>query len=115
MKQYVLLVGLLALGCREEVNALVNCAAKEGPTVECTVKQVKGKSEMEVCWQFKSVCANKASLETERTCTKLKDGGEKTVTIATDKIKISGACEGQPNATIEGMTINGQTVEVKPM
>lgn len=111
MKHIALVLGLLVVGCKEEVNALVNCEAKTGPTVECAVKQSKGKAEIEVCWQFVSTCANNATLETERTCAKLKDGGARNVTIPTDKIKVTGNCEGTPDARIVEMTINGDAAK----
>ena len=113
MKHAALLIGLL--GCQEQVNATVNCEVKQGPVVECVVAQAKGKSEVEVCWDFKVTCANNASLATETTCAKVKDGGSTTVTIPTEKIKLAGDCQGDKKAGIGQMTINGKVVETKPL
>ena len=101
---------MLALaGCKgEEVAATVNCKALDGPLVECAVVQTKGKSEIEVCWDFHVDCPGGATLETERTCQKLKDGGARNVTIPAEKIKINGECKSDPKPALSNMTINGK-------
>lgn len=110
MKQALLCVLVVsAVACkREEVAALVNCEVKEGPTVECAVKQTKGRSEIDVCFDFSVTCANGAALEANHICQKLKDGGARNVVVPTDKIETKGACEGATNAAVTNMTINGK-------
>jgi len=112
MKPALRSVSVLVLtltGCKhEEVAALVNCQVKEGPAVECALKQTKGTSEMDVCFDFSVTCKNGATLEVEHVCQKLKNRGARNVTVPDDKIKISGACEGDANGAVTNMTINGK-------
>jgi hypothetical protein len=112
MKQALRSVSVLVLtftGCkREEVAALVNCEVKEGPTVECALKQTKGTSEIDVCFDFSVTCTNGATLEAERVCQKLQNRGARNVTVPIDKIKMSGACEGEATGAVTNMTINGK-------
>lgn len=108
MKKYLLVVLVLA-GCKgEEVAATVNCKVNEGPSIDCAVVQTKGKSEIEVCWDFFVDCPGGAKLEAERTCQKIKDGGARNVNIPAEKIKITGKCESDPKPQLVNMTINGK-------
>lgn len=105
------MTGLLALGCStQEVSALVNCEVNEGPTVECAIKQTSGTAKMEVCWDFTVTCSNRAWLEVVHACAKLKDGGATNARIPTDKIKVTGTCEGPTNGAITDLMINGKRV-----
>lgn len=105
----VLVIG--AVGCKQEVATSVLCEIKQGPVLECNVKQTKGTAEIEVCWQYKAECANKATLEAPRTCAKVKDGGSTTSTTAADKLKITGECDKDPVGSVTGLTINGETAK----
>lgn len=107
MKKLALL-GLFALGCKEQVKAIVNCEVKDGPTVECAIKQTEGTTKIEVCWDFTVTCANKAMLDVQHACAKVKNGGATNLIIPSDKIKMTGTCEGASEAAITGMTINGK-------
>jgi hypothetical protein len=63
--------------------------------------QTKGKSEVEVCWDFSLSCPNGAEVKAARTCQKVKGGG-------TDLDKC-GAGDGAASAKVENLTLNGQT------
>ena len=112
MKKSLLVVVLAVLAvaaCKgEDVSATVNCKVNEGPSIECAVVQTKGKSEIDVCWDFVLECPGGAKLEAERTCQKIKDGGARNVTIPAEKIKITGKCERDPRGQLFNMTINGK-------
>ena len=99
-----------SLGNAHEVNvaADLNCEVKSGPQVVCTVKQTKGTDELEACWDFTATCANGATLKAQRTCQKVKDGGEAISTTMSDKLTIAGECDGSPTAKVENFTINGK-------
>jgi hypothetical protein len=107
-----LLAGALGLGagCTEQVNVQIECITAEGPRVECTLKQVKGKSEVEACWDFSATCGNGAVVKAARTCHKIKGGGTEKVTIGADKLTGVDKCGGTtpPTAKLENMTINGK-------
>ncbi len=91
-------------GCKgEEVGANVSCKVTPDTTVECNVQQTKGKSAIEVCWDFHASCANGATLEAARACAVVKDGGSAKTTIPSDKITIKGSCEGQVTAEVANM------------
>lgn len=114
MKYALSLVLVLATsGCKKEVSALVNCEVTSGPAVECAVKQTKGTAKVEVCWDFRVTCASGATLEAERTCVNVKDGGATNVTIPAEKIKVTGACDGDKSAAIGNMTIDGEQVQAQ--
>jgi len=107
MKKFALLLCLFATACKREiVLAHVNCVTKEDRTVSCTVQQTKGKSEMDVCWDFNVKCANAATL-TAHGCATVKDGGTVTMTIPAEKVTINGTCDADPKAEVVNMTING--------
>jgi hypothetical protein len=109
MKRVLLLVSLVVAACnREEVAALVNCEVTEGPAVECAAKQTKGRSAIEVCWDFSVTCANNATLEATHICQKLQDGGARNVVVPTEKLKMSGACDGEAKGAVTNLTINGK-------
>lgn len=93
----------------EDVNAKVNCKVNGDVSIDCSVTQDKGKSEIEVCWDFAGSCPNGSTLKAERTCTKVKDGGTSTVTIPKEKITLGGpTCDANPTMTLSNMTINGK-------
>ena len=88
-------------GCKgEQLAGTVNCKVTQGPAVECTVQQTQGKSALEVCWDFKASCPNGATLQAERTCAVVKDGGSTSTTIPTDKITLEGQCQGKVSAEV---------------
>lgn len=113
MRYAPLAVLLLATGCGEKVNVSVNCITTAAPAVECDVTQTKGKSEVEVCWDFKATCANGAVVTATRTCQKVKDGGTVKATIPGDKLVGVDKCAGDkpPVAVIENMTLDGKKSE----
>src|SRR5688572_30760996 len=106
MKKLALLA--LLVGCKEDVHVKINCVTKAGPAVDCTVEQDKGKSEIDVCWDFSATCPDNIEVKAERTCTKIKDGGTTTVTIPAEKLSNVDQCKGTPTAKISNMTINGK-------
>ncbi|HEY5952385.1 MAG TPA: hypothetical protein VIV40_43100, partial [Kofleriaceae bacterium] len=105
-----LLVALLA-GCKgEEVFVHVDCVTTAAPAIECEVKQTKGKSEVEVCWDFSVTCGNGAVVKAPNTCQKVKDGGTVKTTISADKLDGIDQCGGDkpPTGSLTNMTINGK-------
>ncbi|MFN0250675.1 MAG: hypothetical protein ACKV2T_27595 [Kofleriaceae bacterium] len=107
---FVTLVLVASAGC-EKVESKVLCEIKQGPSVECAVTQTKGKAEIEVCWNYKAECANKATLSAPKMCAKVKDGGSTTTTASGDKLVISGACEGGITGAVTDLTINGDAAK----
>ena len=109
MKRALVLFLFLVLGAGcESVKATVNCKTVEGPAVECDIAETQGKSEVEVCWDFKVVCNNGATIVPPRSCAKVKDGGKTHYTIGADKLAGADKCDGGPKATISNLTLNGQ-------
>ena len=99
-------------GCSQErVGVNVACEVKKGPVVECVVAQTKGTAEVEACWDFKVTCAVSGAIEAPRTCAKIKGGETTTVTIPTDKIKVSATCEGKQEQGNANLTINGESAK----
>jgi hypothetical protein len=94
----------------EDVKVHIDCETTATPAVECDVKQTKGKSEVEACWDFAVTCANGAVVTAARTCQKVKDGGTAHTTIAADKLTGLDKCggEGKPTGALTNMTINGK-------
>ena len=99
--------------CTERVEVAVNCETTGAPAVECTVKQTKGKGEVEVCWDFTATCENGTVVKPPRTCAKVKDGGEAKATIPADKLPNVDKCAGTkaPTALVDNLTINGKKPE----
>jgi hypothetical protein len=110
MQKLVWFALLVLPGCGEDVSAHVDCVTTAAPAVECDVKQTKGKSEIEVCWDFTVTCANGAVVRAANTCQKVKDGGTAKVTIPADKLDGVDQCGGDrpPTGTLTNMTINGK-------
>ena len=108
--KYLAIALFLLTGCGEKVAAHVDCVTTAAPAVECEVKQTKGKSEVEVCWDFEATCANGAVVKAAHTCQKVKDGGSAKVTIAADKLEGIDKCGGDkpPQAAVKNMTIEGK-------
>jgi hypothetical protein len=107
-----LLVAAVGLaGCSEAVNVTVNCVTTATPSVECKVKQVEGKSEVEVCWDFAATCANGQAVTAPRSCTKIKGGATLDYVIPTDKLAGVDKCAGDkpPTITLDNLTIDGKT------
>jgi hypothetical protein len=109
MKKHALALILLA-GCSENVGVSINCITTAAPAVECELKQTKGKSEVEVCWDFSATCANDAVVKAARTCAKVKDGGTAKAVIPADKLEGLDKCAGDkpPIAKVDNMTLNGK-------
>ena len=97
-------VAAAGVGCGEKVSASVDCVVQSGSTIACTVQQTKGKAALEVCWDFQVSCASGATLEAERTCAVVSDGGSTDVTIPADKVTIKGACEGEKTAKLSNLS-----------
>jgi hypothetical protein len=105
-----LLVALLA-GCKgEEVQVHIDCITTAAPSIECTVQQTKGKSEVEACWDVSVTCANGAVVKAPHWCQKVADGGTVKTTIPGDQLTGIDGCAGNgpPTATLENMTLNGK-------
>lgn len=109
MKSIVLLAVLLS-GCTETVNAHVDCVTTATPSVECTITQKSGKSEVEVCWDFAVTCGNGGVVKASRTCGKVKDGGTTKVTIPAAQLTGIDQCGGTapPTGALTNMTIDGK-------
>jgi hypothetical protein len=112
MKHGLLVLVLLA-GCGEKVNVSVDCITTAAPAVECDVKQTKGKTEVEVCWDFSATCENGAVVKAARTCQKVKDGGTVKATITADKLDGIDKCGGTkpPTAKVDNLTLDGKKGE----
>lgn len=112
MKYAPLALVLCLTACTERVGVAVNCEAA-APAIECTVKQLKGKSEVEVCWDYSATCENGVVIKPPRACAKVKDGGATTMTIGGDKLPNIDKCEGTkaPTSVVENITLNGKKPE----
>jgi hypothetical protein len=111
--KYAALAVILLAGCGEKVNVHIDCITTAAPAVECELHQTKGKSEVEVCWDFTATCANGAVVTAANTCAKVKDGGTAKATIPGDKLVGIDKCGGDkpPTAKVENMTLNGKKPE----
>ena len=109
LTRVALALALLA-GCKEEVLVSVSCTTTDKPSVECELKQTKGKAEVDVCWDWSATCDNGTVVKAQRTCAKVKDGATATATIAGDKLTGVDKCAGNkpPTAKVENMTLNGK-------
>jgi hypothetical protein len=94
----------------EEVAVHVDCITTAAPAVECEVKQTKGKSEIEACWDISVTCANGGVVKAPHWCQKVKDGGTAKTTIPGDKLTGMDGCggTGAPTAKLENLTLNGK-------
>lgn len=91
-------------GCKgEEFSATVNCKVVEGGSVDCSIAQTQGKSEIEVCWEFKVACDSGATLEAPKTCARVKDGQTSSATIAAEKLTITGTCDKVKDAEVKNI------------
>jgi hypothetical protein len=107
----LLSVVMLVAACGETINVNVECETKSGdsgPNVECTVKQTKGKGEVEACWDFKATCPNAVVVTALKNCQKVKGGGTETMIIPTEKLTNVNDCQGKPTVTLENLTLNGK-------
>ena len=112
-----IVVLLAAAGCKQErVMAKVNCEVVAGtggaPAVECTAQQTQGKTDVEVCWDFKVTCDSGATLVTPHTCTHVANGGTSKTTIPGDKLTITGNCTGAKHGSLGTLTIDGKPSEI---
>lgn len=102
-------------GCTEEVNVTVNCETVAEPEVAvvCQIKQTKGKSEVEACWDFAVTCANGAVVESPRACVKVKDGGNAEQRTPGANLKNLDKCAGDkpPTAAVSNLTIDGKAAK----
>ncbi len=111
LKTMLATAALLALGACEDVKVDVNCVTVAEPAVECEVKQVKGKSEVEACWDFSVTCANGTKVVAARTCQKVKDGATEKVKIPADKLTDVAKCDKADKAALTNLTLNGKPAE----
>jgi hypothetical protein len=105
---HALLALALFAGCKEEVYVTVECVTTAAPAVECELKQTKGKTEVDVCWDWNATCENGTKVTAQRTCQKVKDGGTAKATIPADKLTNLDKCQGKPTAKVENLTLNGK-------
>ena len=110
MNKLVVLLAI-ATGCgKKTVTASVDCEVKAGPVLECDAKQTNADAKVEVCWDFSIACGNGATFVAERTCTPVNGLVVSRVTIPTEKIKISGPCDGTKDAKVTNLTVDGKTL-----
>lgn len=98
-------------GCKgEEVYVHVDCITTAAPAIECEVKQTKGTSEVEACWDMTVTCANGNVVKAPHWCQKVKDGSTVKTTIPGDKLTGMEGCggTGAPTAKLENLTLNGK-------
>ncbi|HEU4727087.1 MAG TPA: hypothetical protein VFT22_04340 [Kofleriaceae bacterium] len=102
----VIAIAQLATACtKEKAHATVNCEVVAGPAVVCRVEETRGTIDVRVCWDFKLTCDNGATLTADRACAHVADGKTTTVTLGTDKLKLTGTCEGEKHGSLEPITI----------
>jgi hypothetical protein len=96
-------------GCSEEVNVHVDCKTTAN-SVECSLHQNKGKSEVEACFDFIATCDNGVEVKAVKNCAKVKDGGTVNMTIPSTKLTNIEKCGGSkpPVAKYENLTLNGK-------
>jgi len=102
---------LLALAGCESVNVKLDCVTTAGPTVNCDLIQTEGKSEVEVCWDFKVTCDNGTTVTPPRSCAKVKGGGTARYVIPKEKLAGAEKCDANPKATVSNVTLNGKKSE----
>ena len=92
---------------RSSPHAQVQCDVVIGPQVACTVRQLEGTADIEICWDFKVTCDSGASLVAPRSCVHVSPGGTTRTTIPLDKLTMQGTCAGDRHAELSGLTIDG--------
>lgn len=110
MTRSLIVMSLLA-GCGEKVHVQVECKPAAASSLDCTVTQDKGKTEVEVCWDVAIPCKNNLSVTAPKTCTKVKDGGSTHVEIPKDKLQNLDKCEGASAISMSNLTIDGKKGE----
>jgi hypothetical protein len=113
MKKLFFAASVLLLASCEDIKVEVNCVTTGAPAVECEVHQRAGKKEVEVCWDFEAKCANGEVVKAERTCAKVKDGGDAKATTPADKLSNVDKCGGDkpPEAKVSNLTIDGKKAQ----
>jgi hypothetical protein len=106
-----LVAGAFLLSGCESIKVSVNCETVAGPEVDCELKQVEGKKEVEVCWDFSVTCNNGTTVTPPRSCAKVKDGATTKYVIAKDKLKDAEKCDGGPKAKVANLTIDGKKAD----
>lgn len=108
---------MMIAACRpggEEVYVRVACDItnrETSPTLECTVKQTRGKREAEACWDFTATCPNNVTVTALKNCAKVKGGGTTTLTIPTSSLAGVNECQGPFTGAIDNVTINGKKAQ----
>jgi hypothetical protein len=115
MKLFAAGLGLLVIaGCTERVNVTVNCLMT-AKGAECTLVQVKGKTEVEACWDFVVTCGNGGVVTADRACAKVGDGATVQHLIPSDHIHGGDTCAAKagtpPRGTITHLTLNGEQTD----
>ena len=100
----------LLSGC-ESIKVSVNCETVAGPAVDCDVKEIEGKKEVEVCWDFQVVCNNGTTVKPPRSCAKVKDGATTKFVIEKEHLEGAEKCDGGPKATVSNLTIDGKKAD----
>jgi hypothetical protein len=103
-------LALLLVGCSEKVHVNVSCVTTATPSVECTLVQNKGKSQVKVCFDFTATCANGAVVTAPHICHDIKDGATEKVTVGVASLAGIDKCEGTtpPVAKLTNMTLDGK-------
>lgn len=112
MNKWLALVALGGCTITEPVKVAVNCATNKTNSLECSVTQTQGKSEVEACWDFAITCGNGTIVKAPKTCQKVKEGGTEKVTVPADKLTNLERCAGDAKAAISGLMINGKPAEL---
>lgn len=92
---------------RSSAHAQIQCDVVAGPQVACTVRQVEGTADVEICWDFKVMCDSGASLTAPRSCVHVSPGETTQTTIPADKLTMLGTCTGDRHAELGALTIDG--------
>ncbi len=102
---------IASAGCSEQVHVKVDCiSTTEGAT--CTLIQDRGKTEVEVCWDFAVTCGNGSVVSADRACQKVGDGATVEHLITNDKLHGKEQCGGTgPKGALKNITLNGEKSE----
>ena len=109
MRKLCLVVVVVVAGCKERVHVNVDCKTTADNTIECSLTQDKGTTEVETCWDVSVPCKNATVVTAPHQCSKVKDGATIKVTIAKDKLANIDKCDGGTAMKLENLTIDGQT------
>jgi hypothetical protein len=115
MRSQVVLVTLLGLvaACGGKATVSIDCISTAVPSIDCTLSNLKGAAEADVCWNAAVTCGNGQVVSAPNTCFKIKDGQTERVVIPAESLTGMDKCQGTtpPTMKIGGLTINGNAAE----